>query len=1095
MKKFYVLLLIFLFASKAAGQMDTEHWFAPMSQKAMTGNDFTFLYLSTNETVPFLVKVESDNQVIDSVQLSKGKPAKIRLGETVLKATGGNSVRTVTTKGLHVYGNKKFFANLRFSESNHAEIITSKGRAGLGNKFLAAYAPFSQDASPLNYTIAVIATEDNTAVDMMGEKIFLNKAQSYIVNGLPTDNSKIGALITADKPISVTNGNYNGQYASANSDAGSDILMDQAVPVERLGREYILMKGNGSIGEGMESALIIAAEDNTSIFFNNETTPAKHLNKGEYFLMPSQKYNQQNGSGVFNAYIHSTANVYVYQLLSGSGTLASGGFNYIPPLNCYLPKQIDELGFIDENIGYVRSLQSNTYYETHPTKFNIITQNGATVKLNGTLLNGLFGPYPVIGTSEWVTFMVPDVKGNLTLESTKAVTAGIAAGDAAVGYGGYFAGASSLPLITKAGTCVPGAYLEVDENFENFRWQIKNLQTGIFEDIPGATQSKYTPYQPGEYKVIVGTAGCGTIESPSYTLLSCPDTSSLGFTACSKIVIKPTFSKSKQSITFSKLRMLKNPAYGTVSVSGEFITYTPNPNFTNNTTDSFVYIIEGDSPLPDSEIVTVDIVLKTFSVPDTELSSCTKDGQGIFDLTALLTPDIQAMSFYEDQNLKVPVSVPDLSKFRTSLPSIFAKMDSKTGCSTVAEVALKYLQQPSITLEKFNSIFCDGDLDGSVTVKFSDITPQIVPNAEVFNVSYALKSHPDIPLPDSYTFFGDTPIVITVKSKDNCPAATAGFILKIKEKIALNAVPEIEICDNDLNNQEAVNLKDYAAQFTQQAEASYYRTLTDARQNINAISPQQSINGNPTFYLRFENSTECAAVGTLNFKLKKPKTSELLISQTICRDAVALLDAGSGFDSYLWSTGETTSSINVKPGNYYVDLGFNGCVYRQAVTVSIATVPQISEIKTEGTAAIVSATGGTAPYSYSLDGIAWQNSNRFENLPYGLWKVYVKDANGCVIAEKEFLILRLVNTITPNGDGYNDVLDYSDLRIKKDVSIQIFDRYGRAVFQSSGQGFIWNGTSGGRVVPTDTYWYLLRWNEPDTGENKAYKGWILVKNR
>ncbi|MGZ5198068.1 MAG: T9SS type B sorting domain-containing protein, partial [Kaistella sp.] len=97
--------------------------------------------------------------------------------------------------------------------------------------------------------------------------------------------------------------------------------------------------------------------------------------------------------------------------------------------------------------------------------------------------------------------------------------------------------------------------------------------------------------------------------------------------------------------------------------------------------------------------------------------------------------------------------------------------------------------------------------------------------------------------------------------------------------------------------------------------------------------------------------------------------------------------------------------------------------------------------------------------------------------------------------EKEFLIINLVNVITPNGDGFNDVLDYSDLKIKENVTIQIFDRFGNLIFTSKDQEFIWDGKLNGRVLPTANYWYILNWTEPDTQNPVSYKGWILLKNR
>ncbi len=78
----------------------------------------------------------------------------------------------------------------------------------------------------------------------------------------------------------------NGQFAiltPPNNFDGSDIVMDQSVPVNRLGDEFVLVKGNGNIGEGMEGALIIATQDNTQIFINGSGTSAATINEGQSY--------------------------------------------------------------------------------------------------------------------------------------------------------------------------------------------------------------------------------------------------------------------------------------------------------------------------------------------------------------------------------------------------------------------------------------------------------------------------------------------------------------------------------------------------------------------------------------------------------------------------------------------------------------------------------------------------------------------------------------------------------------------------------------------------------------------------------------------
>jgi gliding motility-associated-like protein len=211
------------------------------------------------------------------------------------------------------------------------------------------------------------------------------------------------------------------------------------------------------------------------------------------------------------------------------------------------------------------------------------------------------------------------------------------------------------------------------------------------------------------------------------------------------------------------------------------------------------------------------------------------------------------------------------------------------------------------------------------------------------------------------------------------------------------------------------------------------------------------------------------------------------------------LDAGPGFNGYEWSTGATTQSIqNVGVGTYWVKLKTGDCVTLQTVKVYASEQPVVSNIDISNTTVTVYAIGGTPPYQYSLDNIQWQDTNIFTDVARGTPAVYVKDSYNCDPIKVEITIPNLINAITPNEDGVNDVLDYSLLSGKKNLEFTIFDRYGSKIFQGDkSNGYKWNGTLGGsKRVSTGNYWFEIHWNEP-AGKQTAvkYTGWILVKSR
>ncbi|TXF79463.1 T9SS type B sorting domain-containing protein [Chryseobacterium sp.] len=280
---------------------------------------------------------------------------------------------------------------------------------------------------------------------------------------------------------------------------------------------------------------------------------------------------------------------------------------------------------------------------------------------------------------------------------------------------------------------------------------------------------------------------------------------------------------------------------------------------------------------------------------------------------------------------------------------------------------------------------------------------------------------------------------------------------------------------------------------------TYYPSYTDAVNGTNAISPAAAfISPNTVVYVKGTNANGCTGISKITLNVTPPKYSAILKDKIICAEDTTTLDAGPGFSTYLWSTGATTSSIsNVSVGYYWVNLTANGCVTRQTVTVSASSGPVVSGIDIANNTITVSLMGGTPPYKYSLDNLLWQDSNTFTNVPRGKNMIYVKDSYDCEPIAVEITVPNLVNVLTPNNDGVNDVVDYSALAYKQNLVFNVYDRYGSKVFQADkSNGYKWDGKLIDRPLPTGTYWYSVTWNEPNAAKTPVkFSGWVLVKNR
>ncbi|MCA6069270.1 gliding motility-associated C-terminal domain-containing protein [Chryseobacterium sp. RG1] len=946
MKKFLLsLVLIFFSISTLFAQRDTEHWIAPYFMSTSATGYTNTLYMSTDSTTPFDVKIYNNNTLLTTVTISKGNPQSYSVAAGLISTSTTSEASTVITKGLYLKGDKPFFCSLRSAQSAHGEIVTSKGKAGIGTKFYAAAAPITYNsASLMNFTTGIMATEDATTVTVSGYNpnvqfvnntpaplsvtFTLNKGQSYILAGLgdntPNFTGFIGAKITSNKAISVTNGNANAMYATGSQSSGSDLVLDQSVPTERLGNEFAMVRSLSPLTNSydMEGGIVIATENNTEVYLNDILIPVATLNEGEYYRILNSGYINQ-GNSHYNIYVHTSKNVYLYQLVGSSGGTATGGYNYIPPLNCFLPRKIDEIGKVSEMPGSSGTIT---------LKLNILTEAGATVTytVNGgapITPTAAQGPYTLTGNSNWVTYAITGVTGNLAIQSNKAVTAGINGGYSTAGYGGYFAGFSSIPLISKTtGDCIPGIVLEVDDSYDTYQWYFNG------NPIPGANSNSYTPTQGGDYTVKVTIGSCPPETTPVFKVFTCLTNSTKAINVCdiSQLIV-PEFTVSTQTYNPGSVTIVTQPTNGmaTVNPVTGVINYTPNVGYVG--TDTIVYKFCGTAPeFVDCEQVTLTVTVSELPVvTDATLRTC------------------------------------------------FLESNTATG---------------------------------------------------EFNLTTA-------------------------------PVTTQAGVTK-----------------------------------------NYYPSLTDAQNGTNEIlNPDQYIAPNGVAFVRVTNGNGCFRIAKVTLIVFPPTKSTVLTDKIICMEDKTTLDAGPAFDGYQWSTGATTQTISdVTVGTYWVKLKTGLCWTTQTVKVYASEQPVISSVDIATNTVTVYATGGTAPYKYSMDNISWQDSNVFTNVPRGSGMVYVKDGYDCNPISVEITIPNLINVITPNNDGVNDVLDYSELGNKSNLVIDIFDRYGTKIYQANKtNGYKWDGsTNGSKKVSTGSYWFSVSWNEPNSKQTPVkYSGWILVKNR
>ncbi|MGJ5641355.1 T9SS type B sorting domain-containing protein [Formosa sp. S-31] len=216
----------------------------------------------------------------------------------------------------------------------------------------------------------------------------------------------------------------------------------------------------------------------------------------------------------------------------------------------------------------------------------------------------------------------------------------------------------------------------------------------------------------------------------------------------------------------------------------------------------------------------------------------------------------------------------------------------------------------------------------------------------------------------------------------------------------------------------------------------------------------------------------------------------------LCAGASVVLDAGSGYNSYLWSTGAHTQAIEVtEPGYYtiavtnlYWNLSCTDILDFEVISSEPARVQVIAEGWGENNNLVRIEATGEGEYEYSLNGIDFQSEPEFKNIDPSLTRVYIRDKNGCGMVSRDFYVLYYPKFFTPNGDGVNDSWQLGNASKESGNQLQVFDRFGKLICDIGSNDLGWDGTCKGKPMPTDDYWFVLK-----RQDGKSYKGHFSLK--
>ena len=411
-------------------------------------------------------------------------------------------------------------------------------------------------------------------------------------------------------------------------------------------------------------------------------------------------------------------------------------------------------------------------------------------------------------------------------------------------------------------------------------------------------------------------------------------------------------------------------------------------------------------------------------------------------------------------------------------------------------------------------------------------------NNSLFTVEYSYIDAAGNPatsseLPDSSNLFNSSSQTVTVTFTNNTtntaglPGSSTGTLdfIVYDTPVAYPTDPstgiyEITECDDlasgadndgatlfDITGLEDLLLTDPNGIDPAQVSANYDFIFTDSSGNPITLTSDYRAEDGDTIDVSITNPlfTSCSETITVVFTVNPLPTFTVDPDAIVCIGPTAQpieIGVDSFLDDYDYSwvyngtiynnpapTSPNNDRILVDNGGTYEVTAtdkITGCERTLSINVTESAIATITEddITVEdltndnnNTITIDTTNLGIGDYEFAIDDAfgPYQDDPLFEQVEPGIHTIYIRDKNGCGLAQIQVSVIGYKKFFTPNNDGYNDTWKVLGIRpgYQETSKVYIFDRYGKLIKELDPLREGWDGTYLGRPMPQTDYWFRV----------------------